>query len=407
MKKSERKQTSQITRRHFLRESAAGLGTVALGPLLAEPASASRASVPSTRPFVPRAKSVICLFMAGGPSHVDLFDPKPTLTALDGRPMPESVIQDDRFAFLHGTPRILGSPFTFRRHGQSGTALSELLPHLAEVVDDVAVIRSMRTTAHHHAPAQLLFHTGSVNFGQPSFGAWASYGLQRNVPGFPSFAVLQSGGGQPAGGTACWGHGFLPANYQGVGLRDTELAEESAAVRAMYGAEPGQTSFANNCLMARRLVERGVPFVEVAHRGWDTHGTDSRDDLLHALPEYCRQTDRAAAALIKDLKHRGLLDSTLVIWASEFGRTPMRQQSDDSAILGRDHHPHAYSVWMAGGGIRPGMTLGQTDEFGYRVVEDEVQPADLRATILHCLGLDVRRLSNGPTDGRVIRKLLA
>lgn len=414
MKKTKQESVPMIHRRHFLRESAAGLGALALGSLAAQEAAGSLASSQRTSQVVPRAKSVIFLFMAGGPSHVDLLDPKPLLQKLDGQPMPASLMRDDRFAFLRGTPRVLGSPFRFHKHGQSGTELSELLPHLAEVVDDIAVVRSMYTTSHHHAPAQRLMHTGNVDLGRPSLGAWATHGLQRAPRGLPGFAVFQSGGGQPAGGDGCWDSGFLPSGCRGMRLQEGDLTNEPESILAMYGAEPGQGSFANNCLMARRLVERGAAFVQVAHRGWDTHGTGCHDDLVHALPEYCRQTDRAAAALVKDLKQRGLLDSTLVVWGGEFGRTPMRQQSAHGPFVGRDHHPHAFSIWMAGGGIRPGITVGRTDAFGYRVVEDAVSVADLQATILHCLGLNYRRLAAKHhdqevclTEGKPIRRLLA
>lgn len=414
MRMHNREPVPTMPRRRFLWESAAGLGALAAGTLLPERASAAMATSLRASRGTPRAKSVIFLFMAGGPSHVDLFDPKPMLHTLNGQPMPASVVQDDQFAFIQGTPRVLASPFRFRKHGHSGAELSELLPHLAEVVDDLAIIRSMRTTAHHHAPAQLLMNTGIADLGRPSLGAWTTYGLQQVPQDLPGFAVLLSGGGQPAGGAACWASGFLPTGCQGVRLPDADLSKESPATRAMYGAEPGNASFANHCLMARQLVERGVPFVQVSHRAWDTHGTGPHDDIRRALPAYCRDTDRAAAALIKDLKRRGLLDSTLVIWGGEFGRTPMGQQPDNSTFLGRDHHPHAFSIWMAGGGIKPGLTVGKTDEFGYRVVEDEFHVADLHATILHCLGLDYRRLtyeSQGREDrlaeGKVIKKLLA
>ena len=472
-----------ITRRHFFRDSAAGIGTAALASLLAENSSASAATAldplaPRPPHFAPKAKRVIYLFMAGAPSQLDLLDNKPKLVELDGQPVPQSVIQGERFAFIKGTPLLLGCPHKYARHGRSGAELSSLLPQLATVADDIAIVRSMTTDAFNHAPAQIFLNTGGTQFGRPSMGSWLTYGLGSESQNLPGFVVMISGGGQPDGGTSCWSSGFLPSEYQGVTFRSQgdpvlflsnpkgldaagrrrsldalkalnevhlqdvgdpeiaariaafetayrmqssapelmDLAQETQQTHDLYGTEPGKVSFANNCLLARRLIERGVRFVQLFHRGWDTHGVAENNDIVHELPKLCQQTDRAAAALVQDLKQRGLLDETLVIWGGEFGRTPMNEKRGGSKFLGRDHHPHCFSIWMAGGGIKPGVTLGATDELGYFVAEDKVHVHDLQATILHLLGLDHKRLTfkfQGRdfrlTDvaGNVVQKLLA
>jgi hypothetical protein len=472
-----------ITRRHFFRECGTGLGTMALASLVNERLFAGAAETPESAlaprspHFSPKVKNIIYLFMAGAPSQLDLFDYKPRLQQHHGQPIPEDIVKGERFAFIKGTPKLLGSPYHFSKYGAAGTEVSELLPHLSTLVDDIAVVRSVVTDAFNHAPAQLFVNTGSTQFGRPSMGSWVTYGLGTVSQDLPGFVVLISGGGQPDGGTSLWGSGFLPTLYQGVQFRsqgdpvlflsnpsgmssvtrrqsldalnrlnelqlkevgDPEIAtriasfemayrmqssapelmnisKEPAAIHAMYGTEPGQLSFANNCLLARRLVERGVRFVQLYHRGWDNHGSSRSDDIVHKLPEMCEQTDRAAAALLRDLKQRGLLDSTLVVWGGEFGRTPMNEERNGSKFLGRDHHPRAFTVWLAGAGIKKGITLGATDELGYNVVEDKVHVHDLQATILHLLGLDHTRLTYKfqgrnfrltDVSGEVVKKLL-
>jgi hypothetical protein len=376
-------------------------------------------------------------------------------------------------------PRLLGSPHQFKRAGRSGLELSDLLPQTATVADDIAVVRSMFTTQFNHAPAQIFMNTGHQIVGRPSMGAWMSYGLGSENKDLPSFVVLVSGKSTPEGGKSCWGSGYLPTVFQGVEFRNSgdpvlylsnpdgvtpearrrtldavrsingrhlaevgdpeistriasyemayrmqssvpdlmDISHEPKSMHELYGTSPGQASFANNCLLARRLVERGTRFVQLFHNGWDHHGTSEAEDIQHqGLPRRCRETDRAAAALIKDLKQRGLLDSTLVVWGGEFGRTPMNEERGGSKFLGRDHHPQAFTMWMAGAGIKHGVAVGKTDEFGYRVVEDPVHVHDLHATVLHLMGVDHTRLTfrfQGReyrlTDvaGTVVKKLLA
>lgn len=480
MKKNET--LKAMTRRHFFKDCSMGLGSVALASLINEGvfAAAEPAGPPlAPRPphYTPRVKNIIYLFMAGAPSQLDLFDSKPQLQRFHGQPIPEEIVKGERFAFIKGTPKLLGSPYQFRKYGRAGIEVSELLPHLTGVVDEIAVVRSMITDAFNHAPAQLFVNTGSTQFGRPSMGSWVTYGLGSESQDLPGFVVFISGGGQPDAGTSCWSSGFLPTVYQGVPFRsqgdpvlflsnpagmsqetrrqsldalrklnefhlaaagDPEIAtriasyelayrmqtsapelmdisKEPPAIHEMYGTEPGKTSFANNCLLARRLVERGVRFVQLYHRGWDNHGSNRSDDIIHKLPEMCQQTDRASAALIKDLKRRGLLDSTLVIWRGEFGRTPMNEERNGSKFLGRDHHPRAFTVWLAGAGVQKGITLGATDELGYNVIEDKVHVHDLQATILHLLGLDHTRLTYKfqgrnfrltDVSGEIVKKLL-
>ncbi len=445
----------RVTRRQWFRDCGVGLGSIALGSLLAKDGLA--VGTASARPphFRPRAKSVIYLFMNGGPAQLDLFDHKPKLVELNRQPIPESFTNGERFAFIQGTPKLLGSPFAFSRHGQSGAEISELLPHTASIADELAIVRSVKTDQFNHAPAELFMNTGFARIGRPSFGSWLSYGIGSENADLPAFVVLLSGGGQPSGGYSCWGSGFLPTEHQGVvfrsgrdpvlfvgdppdvtrdsrrrGLdalralnrrrldvvRDPEIATriaayemayrmqtsapeladlstEPQAVLDEYGATLGAASFANNCILARRMIERGVRFVQLYHRGWDSHGTGPHDDLLTSLRERCAETDRACAALVRDLKRRGLLDDTLVIWGGEFGRTPMNEERDGSHFLGRDHHPHAFTMWFAGGGVRRGVTIGATDELGYFVVQDPVHVHDLHATLLHLLGLEHTRLT--------------
>jgi hypothetical protein len=445
-----------ITRRHFFRQSGFGIGGMALLSLLDERLFAAAVEGADPNPlspkpphFAPRAKSVIYLFMAGAPSQVDLFDEKPKLRQYDGQAIPEEFVKGERFAFIKGTPKLLGSPYAFKKCGQSAAAISDLLPHTQGIADDIAIVRSLSTTQFNHAPAQIFMNSGHQIVGRPSMGAWVTYGLGTESKDLPGFVVLLSGENQPDGGKSCWGSGFLPSVYQGVEFRSkgdpvlfltnppgvspadrrasldvlremnavhrsdtgdpeidtriasyemafrmqtsvpelTDISREPESVRQMYGVEPGKRSFANNCLLARRLVERGVRFVQLYHRGWDNHGTSKGDDIVNRLPALCREVDQAAAALVRDLKQRGLLDSTLVVWGGEFGRTPMNEGRNNSKYLGRDHHPRAFSIWMAGGGVKGGITVGSTDELGYNPVEDPVDVHDLHATVLHLLGL--------------------
>jgi hypothetical protein len=447
-----------ITRRTLFKQVGYGIGGLALSSLLSESLWAQG----STDPFAPKrpplpakAKNVIFLFMAGAPSQVDLLDPKPTLQKYDGQACPAELLKGEKFAFIQGVPKLLGSPYQFERVGKSGQWMSELLPHLKEVADDITVIRSMSTEQFNHAPAQLFMNTGFQIPGRPSFGSWATYGLGSENRDLPGFVVLISGDSNPDGGKSCWGSGFLPSVYQGVEFRsqgdpvlfvsnpdgvspqvrrDTldalkdlnsmtlkqtldpevetriaqyelayrmqtsvpdlmDVSKEPQAIHEMYGTEPGKKSFANNCLLARRLVERGVRFVQLYHRGWDTHGNEESNDIKHGLKDRCRETDRAAAALIKDLKQRGLLDDTIVVWGGEFGRTPMNEGRGGSPFPGRDHHPRAFSMWVAGGGIKPGLSFGQTDELGYGVTEDAMSVHDLHATLLRLLGYDHTKLT--------------
>jgi hypothetical protein len=477
------------TRRHFFRQTGFGIGAMALGSLLRDdlwlPRAHADAGGPAAGPlavrpphFAPKAKNVIYLFMAGAPSQVDLFDFKPKLAEFNGKNIPDEFVKGERFAFIKGKPRLLGSPYAFQRWGQSGAEVSELLPHTAAVADEIAILRSVHTTQFNHAPAQIFMNSGHQIVGRPSMGSWLTYGLGSESRDLPGFVVLLSGENQPDGGKSCWGSGFLPSVYQGVEFRSkgdpvlfltnpdgvrpqdrrssldaihdlneahlqssgdpeietriasyemafrmqtsvpelTDISGESAAIHEMYGTEPGKRSFANNCLLARRLVERGVRFVQLYHRGWDHHGTSTHDDISHRLPQLCRETDQPAAALIRDLKQRGLLDSTLVVWGGEFGRTPMNEERNGSKFLGRDHHPRAFSVWLAGGGVKPGVTVGATDELGYNAVEDSVDVHDIHATVLHLLGVDHTRLifrfqgrdfRLTDVSGNVIAKLLA
>ena len=470
-----------ITRRHFFKQSGFGIGGVALSALLDERLFAAQENPLAARAphFAPKAKNIIYLFMAGAPTQLDLFDNKPALQKYDGQEIPaEFIPKGERFAFIKGTPRLLGSPFTFKRYGQSGAELSELLPHLASIADDVAIVRSLHTTQFNHAPGQIFMNTGSQVFGRPSVGSWLSYGLGSESRDLPGFVVLLSGENAPDGGKSCWGSGFLPTVHQGVEFRSkgdpvlfvsnpdgvdsharreaidlvtemnrarraaagdpeidtriasyemayrmqtsvpelTDISSEPQKTHELYGTQPGKVSFANNCLLARRLVERGVRFVQLYHRGWDTHGASVGTDIATKVPELCLETDRAATALVRDLKQRGLLDTTLVIWGGEFGRTPMNEARGGSRLMGRDHHPRAFTIWMAGGGVKPGITIGKTDDLGYNVVEDPIEVHDLHATILHLMGLDHTKLTYKfqgrefrltDVHGKVVKKLLA
>ena len=447
-----------ITRRHFFTDCGIGVGKIALAGLLTgalqQPAAAAAgpAGNLAARPphFPGRAKAVIQLFMAGAPSQLELFDHKPKLAAIEGKPIPPEVIGGQRYAFIRPDAAVLGPRFHFARHGQSGAELSEMLPHLATVVDEIAIVKSCRTDQFNHAPAQIFMNCGFAQPGRPSMGSWVTYGLGSESDDLPAFVVMSTGGGI-SGGSANWSSGFLPSVYTGTRFRNAgppilnvdspagadgrlaadtlglvstmnrrrlaadgdpeiatriaayemahrlqtsapelmNLAEESAETLALYGCSAGEASFARACLIARRLVERGVRFVTIYHEGWDAHS-----DVAGNVRNNCQATDRASAALVADLKRRGMLDETLVVWGGEFGRTPMVEASAVlGRSLGRDHHPNAFTMWLAGGGIRGGMTYGETDELGFHVAKDEVHVHDLQATILHCLGLDHERLT--------------
>jgi hypothetical protein len=409
------------------------------------------------RPHFPgRAKSVIYLHMAGSPPHLDMFDYKPELVRRNGQDCPAEFLRGRRFAFTSGTPKLLGTPQPFAQHGHSGAWVSAALPRLAAIADDLTFIKSLYTDQFNHAPAELLLFSGSPQFGRPSMGSWVTYGLGSESQNLPGFIVLVSSGTFPSAGNSDWSNGFLPSVYQGVqcrsqgepvlyvtnpqgmdrsmrrlsldALRDlnelqaaelgnpetrTRIAQYELAFRMqtavpevmdisreprrildMYGAQPGGASFANNCLLARRLIEQGVRFVQLHDWGWDFHGTGAGEDIRQGLTNKCRPTDRAVAALITDLKARGMLDETLIVWGGEFGRSPFREgRTANSQNLGRDHHPFCFTVFLAGGGAKPGITYGASDELGFDVGTDAVHIHDLQATILHLLGMEHTRLT--------------
>jgi hypothetical protein len=471
-----------ITRRHFFRECGVGVGKIALASLLtntfatrtsAAPARALNPMAAKPPHFAPRAKRVIYLFMAGAPSHLDLFDYKPQLAKYEGRPIPPEIIRGQRYAFIRQDAAALGPQFKFAKHGQCGAEVSEALPHLAKVVDDICIVKSVHTDQFNHAPAQIFLNSGFSQPGRPSMGSWVTYGLGAETSDLPAFIVMSTGSGI-SGGAANWSSGFLPTVYTGVRFRNQgdpilnitspkgidarlqresldligalnrrrlemdrdpeiatriasyemayrlqtsapelmELKSETKATLDMYGADPARPSFARACLLARRMIERGVRFVNIYHEGWDAHS-----DLIGNHRKNCAETDQACAALITDLKRRGLLDETLVIWGGEFGRTPMIESNPAlGRRLGRDHHPQAFTMWLAGGGVKRGFTYGATDELGFHVVENQVHVHDLQATILHLLGLDHEHLvfrhagrDFRLTDvfGKVVRDILA
>lgn len=452
-------QLQRSTRRHFLTQSTAGLGGIALASLLGKEAVAAETRpnplAPRDSHFPAKAKNIIYLHMAGSPPQHDLFDYKPKLVEMNGKPCPEEITKGERFAFIKGTPKLLGTPHKFSQQGESGAWISEILPKISEQVDDLCFIKSMYTDQFNHAPAQLLLYTGSPRQGRPSMGSWVTYGLGAENENLPGFVVLISGGTSPSAGKNAWGSGFLPSVYQGVQCRSqgdpvlyvsnpdgmdrsmreltidsirqlnelqakefgspetlTRIAQYELAFRMQmsvpevmdigaepkhvqdaYGAKPGEASFGNNCLLARRLVEQGVRHVQLFDWGWDFHGNSKGNDIKDSLPGRCKPMDQAVAALISDLKQRGLLDETLVVWSGEFGRTPLNEERNGSKFLGRDHHPHCFTTFMAGGGIKPGLTYGSTDELGYHVAENKVHVHDLQATILHQLGFDHTKLT--------------
>jgi hypothetical protein len=448
-------QTAKLhARRWFFKECGVGLGGIALSSFLNKTTQAAPASpqcpinplAPRNPHFAPKAKRVIYMFMAGAPSHLDLFDHKPELAKRNGQLPPASLLKDYRAAFINPNSALLGPKYKFAKHGKSGAEFSELLPNLASIADDLCIIKSMHTDAVNHAPGQILMNTGSQQFGRPSLGAWTLYGLGSESETLPGYVVLSSANGT-SGGASNWGCGFLPTIYAGIPFRSTgdpvlylsnakgiddpaqrasldtlrrlnemqlaevgdpeiaariqsyemayqmqasapelmDLSQEPKHILDMYGVDPAKPSYARNCLLARRLIERGVRFVQLFHEAWDQHG-----DLTNALKRNCGDTDKPSAALVKDLKMRGLLEDTLIIWGGEFGRTPMVQGGND----GRDHHNRSFSIWLAGAGVRPGITHGQTDDLGFNAVKDPVHVHDLNATLLHLLGFDHTRLTH-------------
>jgi hypothetical protein len=488
LREYEHARLAALTRRHFLKTCSTGLGAMWLGSLAH--ASANRLSFarPAAEPLAPlppqfpaKAKRVIYLHMAGAPSQLELFDYKPDLRRLDGQDCPQSFLEGKRFAFISGVPKMLGPQFPFHQAGKSGTWISDRLPYLEKHIDDLCIIRSMRTDEFNHSPAQLLLHTGSPRLGSPSLGSWVTYGLGTENQNLPGFIVLVSGGKTPDGGKTLWGSGFLPSVYQGVQCRakgepvlflsnpegvtrderrrvldaigdinreefaragDPEtltrvsqyelafrmqvsatdamdLSKEPAAIHTRYGTKPGTESFANNCLLARRLAERGVRYIQLYHWGWDSHGASEQTALNGGFTDMCRSVDQPIAALLGDLKERGLLEETLVVWGGEFGRTPMRENrgGQEMKFIGRDHHPGAFTIWMAGGGAKPGFSYGETDAVGYDVAKDPVEVRDLQATMVRLLGFDHHKLSvpfqgldqkiTGVKPTRIIREVMA
>lgn len=464
------------SRRQFFRTCGAGLGTTALAHLLQQDGYGATAGplAPKVPHFAPKAKNVIYLFMEGAPSQMDLFDPKPELQRWHGQPLPESRRATLKLAFAKPTASVLASPRVFQKHGQCGMELSDLLPHTASVADDLCLVRSMASDAFNHHPGQLFLFTGSMIAGRPTMGAWVVYGLGSEAQNLPGFVVLTSGVGT-SGGADNFSNGFLPSTYAGTVLRNSgdpilylsnpagvsrvsqrhrldalrelngvhreatgdgeidsrieayelafrmqmsgpellDFSKESPDTLASYGVGKKETnSFGTNCLLARRLVERGTRFVMLMHASWDHHSAINK-----SLPTKCAETDQPSAALIKDLKQRGLLDETLVVWGGEFGRTPISEirRPEEAGNAGRDHHPEGYSIWLAGGGIKGGQVIGATDDLGLSITEDRVHVHDLQATLLHNLGLDHKRLTYRHmgrdfrlTDvhGEVVRKML-
>ena len=471
------------TRRHFFRQSTAGIGGLALGSLLAKDTQGAQESNNplSSRPphFAPKAKRVIYLHMTGSPPNLDLFDYKPELVKRDSQDCPDQFLAGREFAFTTGVPKLMGSPRKWSQVGQSGMWMSDAVPHFHEVADDLCVIHSMYTDQFNHAPAELLVYTGSPRSGRPSMGSWVTYGIGSENENLPGFVVLISSGVQPNGGNNSFGSGFLPSVYQGVQCRSKgdpvlyasdpagmsrdvrrmtldalkdlnelqatemghpetltrisqyelafrmqtavpevmDISQESQQTLEQYGAVPGESSLANNCLLARRLAEAGVRFVQLFDWGWDFHGTQQETGLTDGLTNKCATMDRPIAALIKDLKQRGLFEETLIVWGGEFGRTPFREgRTAASKILGRDHYPDAFTMWMAGGGVKGGFEYGASDELGFQVAENPVHVHDLQATILHQLGFDHERLTYRfqgrdyrltDVHGQVVRELLA
>ena len=438
------------TRRHFFSECGVGLGKMALASLCMEGAIASQGRLSGLPHHKPRAKHVIHLFMSGAPSQLELFDYKPGLAKIEGQPLPPSLLENQRYAFIRKDAAVMSAQFRFARHGKCGMEISDALPYLSKVVDDITLVRSVKTDQFNHAPAQIFFNTGSGLPGRPSIGSWVTYGLGSENKNLPGFMVFSTGAGI-SGGAANWSSGFLPTPHAGVRLRNQgeamlnlsrpadisnaedqataaalrsinaqrqrseldpaidarissyelayrmqteapdvmDLSKESKETLELYGADPKVPSFARACLLARRMIERGVRFINIYHEGWDAHS-----DVVGNINGNAKATDKASAALIIDLKQRGLLDDTIVIWGGEFGRTPMVESNRAlGRSQGRDHHPAAYSMWFAGGGFKQGFTHGETDDLGFNVVKDPVHVHDIQATLLHCLGIDHKRLT--------------
>lgn len=476
-----------VSRRHFLMESAMGLGAFAFGSMLGgcdrktdSVRSAIDPMLPKPPHFPGRAKRVIFLHMAGAPSQLELFDFKPELSKLHNQLCPPSLLEGKKFAFIRGTPKMLGPQAEFHQRGQAGAYVSNHLPHFATVADEVSFLKGVYTDQFNHAPAQLFVHTGSPRLGRPSIGSWATYGLGSENSNLPGFVVLTSGGKTPDAGKSVWGSGFLPSIYQGVQCRSegdpvlflsdphgidrdlkrhtvdainqinaqhykdkndpetlTRMAQyemayrmqisvpevmninnEPESIQQLYGTTPGKSSFANNCLLARKLVEQGVRFVQLFDWGWDSHGSDENLAIDIGFRNKCREIDRPMTALLLDLKQRGLLDETLVVWAGEFGRTPMQEnrENKDMPFMGRDHHVEAFTIWMAGGGIKRGMSWGETDEIGYYPVSGKVSVHDVQATLLHQLGMDHEKFTYQfqgrpfrltDVSGKVINEIIA
>ncbi len=474
----------QITRRNFLRKTGQfSLGAIALSALFGQGARAATSVANPLAPrqphFAPKAKRVVYLQMSGGPPHLDLFDYKPELVKWNDKPCPDTFLKGKQFAFTSGVPKLMGTPRQFAQHGRAGTWMSDAIPHLQGLADELCVIKSMNTDQFNHTPAEMLLFTGSPRAGRPSMGSWVTYGLGSENENLPGFVALISSGTQPSAGPSAWGSGFLPSVFQGVQcrskgdpvlyvsdppgidremrrhtldvLRDlnetqekelghpetaTRIAQYELAFRMQaavpevmdisresketieaYGATPGGASFANNCLLARRLLEKGVRFVQLFDWGWDFHGTSEAEDIRDGLTKKCASMDKPVAALIHDLRQRGLLHDTLVVWGGEFGRTPFREgRTASGKVLGRDHYPDCFSMFLTGGGIKPGMSFGETDELGFSVVRDKVHVHDLQATILHLLGFDHEKLTYRfqgrdfrltDVHGQVVKNILA
>jgi hypothetical protein len=471
------------TRRHFFKQCSMGLGGVALSEMLATDAMGLEAPdnplLPKLPHFAPKAKRVIYLHLTGSPPHLDMWDHKPELVKRDGQECPEEYIKGKKFAFTSGTPKLMGSPRTFKQYGKNGLWMSDAIPHLHGVADDLCVINSMTTDHFNHAPAELFVHTGFQQPGRPTFGAWTTYGLGSENQNLPGYVVLISSGVQPNGGKSSFGSGFIPSVYQGVqcrskgdpvlyvtdppgmdrslrrssldALRDLneqaskdfahpetltrmaqfelafrmqmsvpevmDISKESKKTLEAYGAQPGASNFANNCLLARRLAEDGVRFVQLFDWGWDFHGTNPKEDIRDGLTKKCSTMDRPVAALINDLKERGLFEDTLIILGGEFGRTPFREgRTAKGKVLGRDHFPDCYTMVMAGGGVKGGYTHGASDDLGFSVARDKVHVHDLQATWMHLIGFDHEKLTYRfqgrdyrltDVHGKVVKDLLA
>ncbi len=476
-------QAQRATRRHFLQDCTTGLGAAWMASQLDRSASgrSPSGSSPATGRYPVKAKRVIFLHMVGAPSQLELFDHRPELQKFDGKDCPQEFLEGQRFAFIQGTPQMLGPQFPFKQHGQSGAWFSDRLPHLSQHADDLCFIKTMQTDQFNHGPAQLMVHSGQPRIGYPSIGSWVTWGLGTENEDLPGYMVLLSGGRLPRVGNALWSGGFLPSVYQGVQCRSqgdpilnisnpsgvtreirraeldalaglnqqayddfgdpetltrisqyelsfrmqqavpqvADLSQESTQMLERYGAKLGEKSFANNCLLARRLAEAGVRYIQLFDWGWDSHGSSKSESLNGGFKDKCRQVDQPIAALLSDLKQRGMLEDTLVVWSGEFGRTPMRENRGGKkmALIGRDHNPGAFTLWMAGGGVKPGMTHGETDAFGYQAAENPVQLRDFHATMLRLMGVDHEQLAYffqglnqklvGVIPARVIEQVIA